>query len=55
MKIKGTCRYLTLIAAVVMMFTVFAAFSGIGAAEAYAAAETKMNIKGILMLSCTGK
>ena len=46
MKIKGTCRYLTLIAAVVMMFTVFAAFSGIGAAEAYAAAETKMNIKG---------
>ena len=46
MKKKNTCRSITLIAALVMVFTVFAAFSGTGAADAYAAAETKMNIKG---------
>lgn len=46
MKIKDTCRSLTLITVIVMMATVFAAFSGAGAADTYAAAETNMNIKG---------
>ena len=46
MKIKNTCRSITLIAVLVMVFTVFAAFSGAGAADTFAAAETKMNIKG---------
>lgn len=46
MKIKNTCRSITLIAVLVLVFTVFAAFSETGAADAYAAAETKMNIKG---------
>ena len=44
MKIKKSGKSLALITAIVMMFTVFTAFSG-GAAT-HAASEIKMNIKG---------
>jgi len=46
MKIKSTCKSLSLITAIIVMLTVFAAFCGAGAVDSYAAAETKMNIAG---------
>ena len=46
MRMKKICRSITLIIALVLVFAVFAAFSGAGAADTYAAAETRMNIKG---------
>ncbi len=44
MKIKKTGKSLAVITAIVMMFTVFTAFSG--TVQVYAASEVKMNIKG---------